>query len=61
MEHIDPIETSERRSPNWARMLIAILVGFLAVQWTIGPLWGAIRPDASEIERYLVLKGVTLV
>jgi membrane protease YdiL (CAAX protease family) len=41
-------------------MLIAILVGFLAVQWTIGPLWGAIRPDASEIERYLVLKGVTL-
>jgi len=59
MEHIDSIETSERRHPNWYRVLVALLVGFAAVQWTIGPLLGRIRPDASEIERYLVLKGVT--
>jgi membrane protease YdiL (CAAX protease family) len=60
MEHIDPIETSERPAPNWYRMLTALLVGFVAVQWTVGPLMGVIRPNATEIERYLVVKGVTL-
>jgi membrane protease YdiL (CAAX protease family) len=41
-------------------VLIALLVGFAVVQWTIGPLHGWIRPDATEGERYLVVKGVTL-
>jgi membrane protease YdiL (CAAX protease family) len=60
MERIDSIETSERHQPAWGRVLMALLVGFAAVQWTVGPLLGWIRPDATEIERYLVVKGVTL-
>ncbi len=59
MERIDPIETSERYHPSWLRVLIALLAGVAAVQWTIGPLLGWIRPDATEIEQYLVVKGVT--
>ena len=60
MERIDSIETSVPRHPSWGRMLTALLVGFAAVQWTVGPLMGVIRPDATEIERYLAVKGVTL-
>jgi membrane protease YdiL (CAAX protease family) len=60
MERIDPIQTSERHDPRWSRMLIALVVGFAAVQWSVGPLLGWLRPGATEIERYLVLKGVTL-
>ena len=59
MERIDPIETSEGDYPNWWRVFIALVVGFVAVQWTIGPLLGWIRPDTSEIGRYLIVKGVT--
>ncbi len=59
MERIDSIETSERHHPNWLRVLIALLAGVAAVQWFIGPLLGWIRPDATEIEQYLVVKGVT--
>jgi membrane protease YdiL (CAAX protease family) len=61
MERIDAIETSARRNPNWYRVLMALLVGFAVVQWTLGPLLGRIRPDAGEIELYLVIKGITLV
>jgi membrane protease YdiL (CAAX protease family) len=60
MERIDSIHTSDRSPPNWKRVLIAVLVGFAGVQWTVGPLLGLIRPDASEFERYLAVKGVTL-
>jgi membrane protease YdiL (CAAX protease family) len=60
MERIDPNETSERRHPNWPRVLMALLAGFAAVQWSVGPLHGWIRPDATEIETYLVVKGITL-
>jgi membrane protease YdiL (CAAX protease family) len=60
MEHIEAVETSERRGPNWLRILIGLLIGIAAVQWTLGPLHGWVRPDATEIERYLVVKGVTL-
>ena len=61
MEHIDSKETSERYQPAWGRVLMSLLVGFAAVQWTIGPLLGWIRPDATEIEQYLLVKGVTFV
>jgi membrane protease YdiL (CAAX protease family) len=60
MERIDATEASGRRHPHWYRVLLALLIGFLAVQWAVGPLHGMIRPDAPEIERYLVVKGVTL-
>jgi membrane protease YdiL (CAAX protease family) len=61
MEHINSIETSERRHPNWYRVLLALLLGFAALQWTVGPVLGWIRPDATMGERLLVLKGITFV
>ena len=60
MKRINSIETSGGRQPNWARVLTALLVGFAVVQWSFGPLLGWVRPDATEIERYLIVKGVTL-
>ena len=33
------------------RVLTALVIGFVAVQWIIGPILGLIRPDATEIER----------
>jgi len=60
MKRIDSIDTSGQHQPAWGRVLMALLVGFAAVQWTVGPLLSWIRPDATEIERYLVVKGVTL-
>ncbi len=40
---------------------MALLVGFAALQLTIGPLLGRIRPDATMGERLLVVKGITFV
>jgi membrane protease YdiL (CAAX protease family) len=60
MKRNDPIETSESQHPAWGRVLLALLVGLAVVQWTIGPLLGWIRPDATESEQFLVVKVVTL-
>lgn len=61
MEHIGSIETSEERHPNWYRVLMALVVGFVAVQLTVGPLLGRLRPDVTMGERLLVVKGITFV
>lgn len=40
---------------------MALLVGLAAVQWTVGPLLGRLRPDATMGERLLVVKGITFM
>jgi membrane protease YdiL (CAAX protease family) len=59
MERIDSIETSERRHPNWFRVLVALLVGVVVAQWAIPPLIARIHPDPTMGERLLVVKGIT--
>lgn len=59
MERIDSIETSERHQPAWGRVLMALLVGVAVVQWTVGPLLSWLRPDATEGERFFVVKVIT--
>ena len=51
MERTNSIETREGRRPNWTRMLVALVVGFAVVQWSVGPLMGVLRPGASEEDR----------
>ena len=60
MERIDSNDTSAPRRPNWHRILMSVLVGIAVVQWTVGPLMGVLRPEATEAQTYFVVKGVTL-
>ena len=64
MEHINSVETSERRHLNWYRVLMALLVGFAAVQLTIGPLESMVKIPClcmrSLCSSYIVtMKGIS--
>lgn len=59
MERTNSIETSAQHKPAWGRVLVTLLAGVAVFQWTLGPLMAWLRPDATEAEVYLVVKGVT--
>ena len=59
MERIDSTNTSAARRPKWNQVLMAVLIGVAVVQWTVGPAFNWLRPDATEGARFFVVKVVT--
>ena len=57
MKRIDSINTSEGQRPTWSRVLLLLLVGFAALELLAVPFFSLVRPEASELEAFFILKA----